>query len=180
MTGAAIRRTGGPAATAAPKPLEWTGEAAPMMPITIPSGGGPPEAIILVRACRTMEATNSVYSSSAWAKTPRSPELPPEARHTYRPNSSAGSVVEAARCRSTRLRVSRRSVTTSSKAAIIWPLVIVGSRGKSASSKRLGSSPRSRRAWNGECSAAWLSSTRSRSRWKLARRPGSQVRRSAW
>jgi hypothetical protein len=83
VAGAGISRTGGPAATAAPKPLECTGEAAATMPIARPSGGGPPAASARAYPGRTSEATKSAYSPRVCTKTPRRPELPPEARHTY-------------------------------------------------------------------------------------------------
>ena len=74
-------RTGGPAA-AAPKPVECTGEAAVTNAISMPSGGGPPPAIILAIPRRLTDATKSAYSPTVWTNTPRSPEHPPDTRHT--------------------------------------------------------------------------------------------------
>ena len=83
VAGAGMSVTGGPAAAAAPKPLECTGEAAATIPSTRPPGGGPPAASARAYPGRTSEATKSAYSPSVCTKTPRRPELPPEARHTY-------------------------------------------------------------------------------------------------
>src|SRR6266700_3972377 len=82
LAGADTRRTGGPAAVAAPRPLEWTGEPAPTIPITRPAGGGPPEAMAAAMARRLTEAVNSANSPMVWTNRPRRPELPPDSRQT--------------------------------------------------------------------------------------------------
>ena len=134
--------------------------------------------MVAARARRVTEAANSAYSSAVWTNRPRCPELPPDTRTTYSPSSSAGSVTARARCRSTRSRLSRRSVVAASKCSIMSALVITGSRARSASSNRSGSTPRSRAAWKGELAMARASSARSRSRWHAASCPESQPRRA--
>ena len=98
VAGAGMSVTGGPVATAAPKPLECTGEEAATRPSTRPSGGGPPAASARAYPGRTSEATKSANSLSVCTKMPRVPELPPEARQTYSSKSRLGSCSEAARC----------------------------------------------------------------------------------
>ncbi len=112
---------------AAARPLEWTGDAAATIVTGRPPGGGPPAAYTAARAGPSTDAANSAYSSTVWTNRPRSPELPPEARQTYRPSSRPGSRAQAASCCSARARVTRRSVSSSSKLAIICCLVITGS-----------------------------------------------------
>ena len=56
-----------------------------------PPGGGPPAANTGAMAGRRTDAANSVYSPTVWTNTPRTPELPPEARQTYRPSSRPSS-----------------------------------------------------------------------------------------
>ena len=58
--------------------------------------------------------------------------------------------------------------------------VITGRPARSASSKRPGSMPARRRAWNGERSVAQASRARSRSRWWAASRPAPQGNRLMW
>ncbi len=82
VAGAETIRIGGPAAVAAAMPLECTGDAAPTIPITMPSARCPPPARNAAIARRVAEAANSAYSSAVWTKTPRRPELPPDTRHT--------------------------------------------------------------------------------------------------
>jgi hypothetical protein len=137
---------GGPTATAAARPLEWIGDAAPTTVTAKPSGGAPPAAMALAQVRRTTDPTKSAYSPTVWTKTPRTPELPPDARHRYSPHSSRGSPVVAARVCSTAGRESRWSVTIPSKLAIICALVMTGSRARSSSSKRWMSIPASRSA----------------------------------
>ena len=110
------------------------------------------------------DAPNSAYSPNLCTKTPRTPELPPDAKQMYSSSRRLGVAVEAARWASTAVRLSRRSVTTSSNAAIISGLRITGRRGRSPSSNVRGSMPRNRCAWNGDRSIAVDRSSRNRSR----------------
>ena len=166
VAGAAKNRNGPSVTAPAAKPVEWMGEAAATIPSATPPGGGPPSARIRLQATRMIEVPKSAYSAQVCTKIPRSPELPPEARHTYSPCRRLGpSAADAARCASTVLRSRRRSVTTSSNASIISALRITGRLGRSLSSNRDGSTPPSRPAWKGERSIARANSARSRSRW---------------
>ena len=72
-----------------------------------PPGGGPPAANTLAMAGLSTDAVNSMYSSAVCTNTPRTPELPPEARQTYRSSSRPGSCAQAASCCSARARVIR-------------------------------------------------------------------------
>ena len=114
---------------------------------------------------RDSEPKNCTPAASSSTNTPRRPELPPEVSATYSPNGVAGSGPASAMDRSTMPRLSRRSVNTSSRSAIISALVITGSAERSRASTEARSTPRRRRAWNGECSTAYVSSERSCSCW---------------
>ena len=137
VAGTETNRTG-PDIVAIPNPLACTGDAAMTAPITRPSPDDP-AAISRAIDGRMIDAARSANSASRWTKMPRRPELPPDARHTYSSNSSVGRLDDPAMWRSTLARVNRRSVTTSSNAAIMSVLLMVGSAARSVSSKRSGS-----------------------------------------
>lgn len=129
------------------------GEAAATTAAARPCGGVPPAAF-LATAGLINDAMKSAYAPTVWTNTPRSPELPPEARQTNSSSSKLARVLDASRCAWTRRRFRRRSVTTASNWLIISALVMTGRRGRSATSNRSMSIPARRRAWKGEFAAA--------------------------
>jgi len=58
------------------------GEAAATTAAARPPGGAPPAAL-LATAGLMNDAMKSMYVPTVWTNTPRSPELPPEARQSY-------------------------------------------------------------------------------------------------
>ena len=135
------------------------------MPIGSPPGGGPPNASSRARRPRESDRMKPTNAARSKTKTPRSPELPPDAIATYCPSMAAGTSPAAASASSTSSRFSERSVTTSSNALIMSCLVITGRADRSRGSMRSTSSPARRSRWNGECLTAWASRLVSPSRW---------------
>jgi hypothetical protein len=81
-----------------------------------------------------IERMNVAFAAGSKTNTPRWPVLPPVARAMCRPRTGTGSVPVAASACSIAARVSRRSVKTSSIAAIMSLFVITGRLARSAGS----------------------------------------------